>query len=59
MVECLSKLDAGVPEKLLMMSRDEKSMLVVSYADIKKCVEAAYNELRTASMAARASRYNM
>ncbi len=29
------QLDAGVPEKVLLMSRDEQSMLVVSYADVK------------------------
>ncbi len=34
-VDCLNKLDAGVPEQLLLLSRDEASMLVVSYADIK------------------------
>eukprot|EP00959_Pyramimonas_sp_CCMP1952_P084393 1765269-Pyramimonas_sp.AAC.1 len=34
-VEALNKLDAGVPEKILLMSRDEMSMLMVSYRDIK------------------------
>ncbi len=34
-VEALNKLDAGVSEQLLLLSRDEASMLVVSYADIK------------------------
>eukprot|EP00798_Chlamydomonas_sp_ICE-L_P006426 gene6426-3053_t len=33
--EALNKLDAGVPEKILLMSRDEASMLVVSYSDLK------------------------
>ncbi|KAG1651820.1 hypothetical protein FOA52_008453, partial [Chlamydomonas sp. UWO 241] len=45
-VECLNKLDAGVPEKILLLSRDEKSMLVVSYADLKRCVENSYVALR-------------
>uniref|UniRef100_A0A7S0RCI7 Pan3 C-terminal knob domain-containing protein n=1 Tax=Pyramimonas obovata TaxID=1411642 RepID=A0A7S0RCI7_9CHLO len=44
-VEALNKLDAGLPEKILLMSRDEMSMLMVSYRDIKKCVEQVYNEL--------------
>jgi hypothetical protein len=57
-VECLNKLDAGVPEKLLLLSRDEKSLLVASYADIKRCVDQAYNELKGMGAAARgAGRY--
>ncbi|KAK9830883.1 hypothetical protein WJX81_001688 [Elliptochloris bilobata] len=44
--EALAKLDAGLPEKVMLMSRDEMSMLVVSYADLKRCVEGAYGELR-------------
>lgn len=35
MMEALNKLDAGVQEKILLLSRDEMSMLVASYADIK------------------------
>ena len=35
-LESLNKLDAGVAERILLMSRDEMSMLVVSYADIKR-----------------------
>ncbi|BDA44294.1 PAN2-PAN3 deadenylation complex subunit pan3 at C-terminar half [Coccomyxa sp. Obi] len=46
-VECLNKLDAGVPEKITLMSRDEASLLVVSYADLKRCLEGALAELRT------------
>jgi len=45
-VECLNKVDAGLPEKILLMGRDEASMLVVSYADIKRCVENAYREVQ-------------
>ncbi|KAK9864501.1 hypothetical protein WJX84_001503 [Apatococcus fuscideae] len=46
-VEALNKLDAGVPEKVLLLSRDEASMLVVSYADIKRCCETAFTELKS------------
>jgi len=46
-VEALNKLDAGVQEKILLLSRDEMSMLVASYADIKKCAEGAFDELKT------------
>lgn len=44
-VEALNKLDAGVGEKILLLSRDEQSMLVASYADIKRCVEGTYADL--------------
>ena len=44
-VECLNKLDAGLPERILLMSHDESSMIVVSYADVKRCAESCYSEL--------------
>jgi hypothetical protein len=31
----MPQLDAGVSEQVLLQSRDERSLLVVSYADIK------------------------
>lgn len=37
--------------QVLLMSRDELSMLVVSYADVRRCIASCYEELR-----ARASR---
>ena len=30
-VSCLNKLDVGVDEKIMLMSRDEQSCLIVSY----------------------------
>ncbi|KAJ1912209.1 PAB-dependent poly(A)-specific ribonuclease subunit 3 [Tieghemiomyces parasiticus] len=42
---CLNKLDAGVPERIMLTSRDEQSCLIVSYRDIKECIETAYSEL--------------
>ncbi|KAJ2080900.1 PAB-dependent poly(A)-specific ribonuclease subunit 3 [Coemansia sp. RSA 988] len=47
----LNKLDAGSHDKVMLMSRDEKSCLVVSYAEIKRCVEDAYQELRSSMRA--------
>ncbi|KAJ2185861.1 PAB-dependent poly(A)-specific ribonuclease subunit 3 [Coemansia sp. RSA 1807] len=41
----LNRLDAGSPEKVMLMSRDEKSCLVVSYSEVKRCIEGAYQEL--------------
>ncbi|TCD59959.1 PAB-dependent poly(A)-specific ribonuclease subunit 3 [Steccherinum ochraceum] len=42
---CLNKLDAGVEERIMLISRDEQSCLVVSYKEIKACVSSAFNEL--------------
>ncbi|KAJ3879251.1 hypothetical protein F5051DRAFT_403244 [Lentinula edodes] len=46
---CLNKLDAGTEEKIMLVARDEQSCLVVSYKDIKACVEAAFSDLSRAS----------
>lgn len=35
------------------MSRDEASMLLVSYADLKACLQSAYNELKSLSAGTR------
>ncbi|WVO14807.1 deoxyhypusine synthase [Cryptococcus depauperatus] len=45
---CLNKLDAGLDERIMLVSRDDQSCLVVSYKEIKHCIEAAFNELRNA-----------
>jgi PAB-dependent poly(A)-specific ribonuclease subunit 3 len=44
-VSCLNKLDAGTEEKVCLTSRDEQTCLVVSYKELKKGVESAFNEL--------------
>ncbi|XP_017780129.1 PREDICTED: PAB-dependent poly(A)-specific ribonuclease subunit PAN3 isoform X3 [Nicrophorus vespilloides] len=49
-IQCLNKLDTGVPEKVCLMSRDEQSILVVSYAELKHCLEQSYDEILSASM---------
>ncbi|CAK0773929.1 hypothetical protein CVIRNUC_004116 [Coccomyxa viridis] len=51
-VESLNKLDAGIPEKVTLMSRDETSMLVMSYGDLKNCLD---NVLKTQSSGPRAA----
>ncbi|KAF8752882.1 hypothetical protein RHS01_07384 [Rhizoctonia solani] len=38
----LSKLDVGSEERLMLVSRDERNCLVVSYKEIKTCIENAY-----------------
>eukprot|EP01116_Phalansterium_solitarium_P001334 TRINITY_DN11127_c0_g1_i1.p1 TRINITY_DN11127_c0_g1~~TRINITY_DN11127_c0_g1_i1.p1 ORF type:complete len:729 (+),score=233.36 TRINITY_DN11127_c0_g1_i1:152-2338(+) len=44
-VDCLNKLDVGTSEKILLMSRDEQSILVVSYKDLKRAIEGAFHDL--------------
>ncbi|XP_071949670.1 PAN2-PAN3 deadenylation complex subunit pan3-like [Antedon mediterranea] len=50
-VQCLNKLDAGVPEKVCLMARDEQNVLVVSYKDLKHCFENTFEEVLHASRA--------
>jgi PAB-dependent poly(A)-specific ribonuclease subunit 3 len=44
-IESLNKLDIGSDEKILLTSRDERSILVVSFADVKKCLEETFQEI--------------
>ncbi len=49
-VEAINKADAGLDEKIMLLSRDETSMLVVSYADIQRSLTGAYGEIANASL---------
>jgi len=53
MVSALNKLDCGDPEKILLCSRDNKDILVVSFADVRRCLEAAVGDLTGMSAAGR------
>lgn len=44
-VTALNKLDAADEEKIVLTSRDGKSIMVVSYADVARCLESAFREL--------------
>lgn len=44
-VSTLNKLDTGSAERICLSSRDEQSILVVSYHDLKACLETAFSEL--------------
>ena len=44
-VTALNKLDAADEEKIVLASRDGKSLMVVSYADVGRCLESAFHEL--------------
>ena len=43
-ISCLNKFDAGVPDKICLMSRDEQNVLVVAYHDLKICLDQSYAE---------------
>ena len=44
-ISCLNKFDAGVPDKICLMSRDEQNVLVVAYHDLKICLDQSYAEV--------------
>jgi len=45
-ISTLNKLDAADEnEKIVLASRDGKSLMVVSYADVARCLESAFQEL--------------
>lgn len=46
-IETLNKLDAGLDEKILLMSRDEQNLLVVSFRDLKNAISKTFTELFT------------
>ncbi|XP_065349432.1 PAN2-PAN3 deadenylation complex subunit PAN3 isoform X1 [Cloeon dipterum] len=50
-VSCLNKLDAGTDEQVCLMSRDEQSVLVVTYAELKHCLEQSFDEIVQAASA--------
>lgn len=44
-LRCLNKLDVGVEEKILLVSEDEQSCLILTYREIKQMIERGYREL--------------
>ncbi|EME86281.1 uncharacterized protein MYCFIDRAFT_40108 [Pseudocercospora fijiensis CIRAD86] len=44
-ITCLNKLDAGIDEKIQLISRDEQSVFIVSYKEVKRGFEAAWSEI--------------
>ena len=41
-VTCLNKLDAGSDERILLVGREEQNCLVVSFKEVKQCIESAF-----------------
>jgi PAB-dependent poly(A)-specific ribonuclease subunit 3 len=50
-LDCLNKLDAGSEEKIALISRDEQNVLIVSYRELKRGVESAFQDLIKAGRA--------
>ena len=48
-LECLNKVDVGSEEQVLLTSADGKSILLLTYNDIKRCLEQSWLELQGAS----------
>ncbi|KAH9642345.1 hypothetical protein HF086_004877 [Spodoptera exigua] len=51
LAHCLNQLDGGTTARVELMSRDEQSVLVVSYAELKHCLEQAFEEVMQAAAA--------
>ena len=48
-VQTLNQLDSGSHEKVSMMSTDQKNVVVLSFADLKKALQETFRELEVAS----------
>lgn len=44
-LKALNKLDAGIDEKILLVSHDEQTCLIVSYKEMKDLIERSFREL--------------
>ena len=51
-VSSLNKLDMGDHEQMLLSSRDNKDLLVVSFSDVRRCVESTFIDLEAQAEAA-------
>ncbi|KAL9113490.1 MAG: hypothetical protein Q9187_007623 [Circinaria calcarea] len=46
---CLNKLDAGVEEKIVLTSRDDQICIIVTFKEMKRAIESAWQDLLKAS----------
>lgn len=44
-IDCLNKLDAGVDEKILLVSPDEMNCMIVSYKSLKEILDRSFQQL--------------
>lgn len=52
-LDCLNKLDAGTDEKMMLTSRDEQNVLIVSYREVKRGLESSFQDLVRAGRASK------
>lgn len=53
MLTCLNKLDAGIDERIQLVSREEQNIFIVSYRELKRGVDAAWAELNRGTRSGR------
>ena len=46
-VSALNKLDQGDQEQMMLSSRDNKDLLVVSFSDVRRCLESTFIDLES------------
>lgn len=44
-ISTLNKLDAGSKEKICLSSRDGQNVIIVTFAELKKCIENSFQQL--------------
>jgi|TARA_B110000208_G_C11456073_1_gene316495 PAB-dependent poly(A)-specific ribonuclease subunit 3 len=44
-VESLAKLDVRSDEEIVLSTPDQKSLIIVTYADVARCLDIAFNEI--------------
>jgi PAB-dependent poly(A)-specific ribonuclease subunit 3 len=44
-IQCLNKFDTGSSDKICLISPDSQNIMIVSYAQLKKCFEKVFNEI--------------
>lgn len=44
-LSCLNKLDVGSEERIMLTTRDEETVIVVTYKELKACIEGAWQDL--------------
>lgn len=45
MLGCLNRVDVGSEEKIMLTTRDEETVIVVSFKEVKTCIEGAWQDL--------------
>lgn len=49
-LSCLNKLDAGIEEKITLTARDENTLIIVTFREVRSTIEMAWGELMRKSL---------